>query len=105
MKNNDIRNIPDLSWSKADYMNADIETPEILENDDLHTEGELMSDDDIVEWISDTEKTFIVIKDQERDIFEKLYQKYILDIHYLCELGKLSEEDADEILRLERFDK
>ncbi len=101
MKNSDG---PNLSWRKADYLEAKIELPDALLNDEIHTEGELMTEAEIIEWIDDTEKTFLIIKEQDPKTFEKLYQKYVIDIHYLCEIGKITESDADEFLRIERFE-
>lgn len=104
MKKSPKSNISELSWTRADYMTNNTEVPAGLVNDNIHTEGELMSEDEVMDWISDTEKTFSVIKESDEKVFEKLYQQYVIDIHYLCEIGKITEEDADEILRLERFE-
>jgi hypothetical protein len=96
-------NKPELAWTKADYLMAKREIPDKLLDDDVHTEGELMSEEEITSWLVDTEKTFPIIKKQNEKLFENLYQRYVVDIHYLCELGKITEEDADELLRPERF--
>jgi hypothetical protein len=96
-------NKPELAWTKADYLTAKMDIPDKLLSDDIHTEGELMSEEETASWLADTEKTFFIIKQQNKKLFENLYQRYVVDIHYLCELGKITEEDTDELLRPERF--
>jgi hypothetical protein len=98
-----IKAISDLSWTKADFLNAGIEVPDELEDDNIHSEGELMNADKVSDWIIDTQKTFCVIKQENPDLFEKLYQKYVIDIHYLTELGKITEESMDDLVKIENF--
>ncbi|MDD5693162.1 MAG: hypothetical protein WC437_00515 [Patescibacteria group bacterium] len=100
----EIEEKSDLSWTKADFLRASLEVPDRLEDDDIHSEGELMSIEEVAEWGMDTQKTFIIIKQENSKLFEKLYQKYVLDVHYLTELGKITEEDADELLKIENFE-
>jgi hypothetical protein len=96
--------IPELSWTKSDYQTAGVEIPDSLLEDNIHTEGELMNEADILEWVSDTQKTFIIIRQENKEIFEKLYQKYIIDIHYLYELGKITKETEEELIDQNLFE-
>jgi len=98
------RKIPDLTWTKADYLMANIEVPDSLIEDYVHTEGELMNESEIADWLVDTQKTFIILKQENHGVFEKLYQKYVIDIHYLRELGKITVEDEDDLLNLNQFE-
>jgi hypothetical protein len=72
--------------------------------DDFHTEGELMSDEEIIKWILDTEKTFSIIKEQDEKAFEELYNEYVKDLNYLVRIKRLTEENVDEILNKENFE-
>ena len=93
----------DLSWTKADFLVAGIEPPDELVDDDIHSEGELMDARRVSEWIIDTQKAFTILKQENSELFDKLYQKYVVDIHYLTELGKITEDDADNLLSFDNF--
>ncbi len=86
-----------LAWTQADFEIADEEVPEKLKIDDIHTEGELMSREEIDTWIEDTYKTFCVVREQSIEIFNKLFDEFTVDIHYLLELGKIDSEEADKL--------
>jgi len=94
----------DLSWKKKDFEAAGQEVPAKLTNDEVHTEGELMSEDELAEWLKDTQATFSIIKQGDPKRFEDLFQAFLLDIHYLRKIGKITEEEASEITKKERFD-
>lgn len=92
-----------LAWTRADYEDANEEIPEGLINDDLHTEGELMTREEIDSWITDTYKTFCVIRENDEEKFNKLYDEFVLDVHYLLELGKIDPEESLVILNKDNF--
>ncbi len=92
-----------LAWTKADYLIKNEEIPDCLIEDDLHTEGELMSTDEISSWIEDTEKTFFILSQENESLFNKLYDEYVIDIHYLIELGKIDEDEGMSLLDKKRF--
>jgi hypothetical protein len=92
-----------LAWTKADYENANEEIPEALLVDDLHTEGELMTREEIDGWISDSYSTMCVVRDHDETAFNKLYDDYVIDIHYLEELGKITPAEAQELVKKQHF--
>jgi hypothetical protein len=92
-----------LAWTKADYENAGEEIPEELVEDYLHTEGELMTREDIDSWIAESYKTLCVMRENDETTFKKLFDDYLIDIHYLEELGKISPEEAAELVKKEHF--
>jgi len=92
-----------LAWTKADYENAGEEIPDELTEDDLHTEGELMSREDIDDWLTLTHKTFLILGENSSDRFEKLYDEFVIDVHYLEELGKITPEEATKLLNKDNF--
>jgi hypothetical protein len=102
MKNQD-ENISTLAWTKADFEKAGEEIPESLEEDDIHTEGELLSREEIDEWIGDTYKTFCIFHEQNPVLFDKLYDEFVVDVHYLQELGKITDEEASTILNKNNY--
>jgi len=98
------KEIPKLSWKKGDYETRGLEAPDIFKNDNTHTEEELMSDLEVIDWIIDTEKTFLVIRQQSEDKFNELYEAYISDIQYLTRKGRIPKEEADELIKKDRFE-
>lgn len=92
-----------LAWTKADYEEAGEEIPNCLTEDDLHTEGELMTREDIDQWLADTHRTFLVLGDNHPDKYLKLYDEYVIDVHYLLELGKIDHDEAEAMLNKKNF--
>lgn len=79
-------------------MTANLEVPECLKDDNVHTEGELLKQAEIVNWIVDSKKTFQILAEQNKELYESLYKGFLKDLEYLVKIGKISEESIDEIL-------
>lgn len=94
---------PFLAWKKQDFIDNNQEIPSKLIEDDFHTEGELMSNEEILQWISDAEATFCVVREQDEKMFEKLTEEYQRDLEYLAEIGKINKELIPDILNKENF--
>jgi hypothetical protein len=94
----------ELSWKQSDFIKAGEEVPEKLLHDTLHTEGELMTEAELAEWLTDTQATFSIIKQKDPARFDELYGTYILDIQYLSKIGKITDEEEAELTKIERFD-
>ena len=94
----------ELSWQKADFLAANEEVPDRLINDDKHSEGELMTEDELAEWLQDTTVTFAIIRKKDNVRFNELYRNYVLDIQYLVKIGKITVEEADELINEDRFE-
>lgn len=101
--NKSEKQLSTLAWTRADYENANEEIPEELLEDDLHTEGELMTREEIDLWIADTHNTLCIMRDHDEKTFEKLYSDYVIDVHYLEELGKITPTEAQELVKKEHF--
>lgn len=101
--NKSEKQLSTLAWTKADYENSGEEIPDELLEDDLHTEGELMSREDVDLWIADSFNTLCIMRDHDEKVFDKLYDDYVIDIHYLEELGKITPTEAKELVKKEHF--
>ena len=53
---NQGEDISTLAWTRADFEKEGEEIPDCLQEDDVHTEGELMSREEIDTWIADSHK-------------------------------------------------
>lgn len=94
---------PRLSWKLTDYQKNYIEVPEALESAPAKTEGELMSETDIEEWFTDIMGTFKVLREQDKELFEELYEYFVTDTMYLKDLGKISAEEAEQLIEKDNF--
>jgi len=87
-----------LSWNRAKFIEMGEEIPDKLLEDDLHTEGELMTQEELEAWTLDSIKTFCVVRETNETLFEELFQEFTEDLGYLVFLGKISDTDAHELL-------
>lgn len=94
---------PKLSWKLKDYQKYGIEAPEeLLENPDK-TEGELMSNFEINNWVLDTIKTFRIIEEEDKTLFLKLYKVFVQDIKYLKKIKRLTAKQVENIIDINNF--
>ncbi len=102
MKNNESK-LSTLAWTRSDFEKEGEEVPTSLIDDDIHTEGELMDREEVDAWITDSYKTFCIFHEQDTKTFDRLYDEFVIDVHYLQELGKLTAEEADVILNKDNY--
>jgi len=95
---NQGEDISTLAWTRADFEKEGEEIPDCLQEDDVHTEGELMSREEIDTWIADSHKSFCIFQEQNPELFSLLYDEFVVDVHYLQELGKITDDEASVIL-------
>ncbi len=92
-----------LAWKQSDYIAKHEEIPEKLVVDTLHTEGELMNQEEMEAWIIDTNKTFCIVREASEERFDALFQEFTDDLQYLVSLGKLTAEDATALLNKDLY--
>ncbi len=97
------QNKPSLAWKQSDYLSNKEELPESLINDDLHTEGELMTREEISEWTRDCLRTMVAVRDRDEKCYNKITRDYLEDVDYLAKLGKITPEESDTLKDLERL--
>ena len=89
--------ICELSWKLEDYIAAGVEPPERIVDHPGSTEGEMMSDDEIEEYIKDSIATCRILLDKRSERFEQLVGNYVADLAYLLSLGRIGEDDYNEL--------
>ena len=92
-----------LSWRQKDFIKATEIVPDCLLHDTLHTEGELMNEEEVLQWVADTIKTFQIIKEQNSAVFDKLYSGFATDVNYLVSIGKIKPDEAVILLSENNF--
>ncbi len=88
---------PKLCWTQREYLDNGCELPDSLIHDNIHTEGELLSRDEIEAWLRDTQATFALIKERDENRFEELWEDYCTDVDYLVKIGSLTHEESEAV--------
>ncbi len=81
-----------LSWSLADYLRSGDEPPSCVIGG--ITEGQAMDDDEVGIWLKEEIHSLSILREEYPDKFEEQYEAYVLDLEYLCELGKISKDEV-----------
>jgi hypothetical protein len=88
----------ELSWQLSDYIEAAIEPPaRIISNPEL-TEGEMMTAQEVEQFIIDSIATLRILSDHASPKLEEVTANYKADLAYLVEVGSLSESDYTDLI-------
>lgn len=90
-----IKEKASLSWSLEDYRTLGEEAPQCLFFG--KTEGESLTTEMVEDWVREEAKSLLVLSEEYPDKFEENYRYYLLDLEYLYSLGKIAEEEYEEL--------
>jgi hypothetical protein len=90
--------ISELSWRLSDYRTAEVEPPGRIISNPERTEGEMMTDDEIEEFIKDSIATLRILADRHSDRLAEVQANYQADLAYLLSLGRMNEADYNELI-------
>lgn len=102
-KISDKEDLSEFSWKRQDFIDHGEEIPTVLEKDKAHTYGEVASKAEIFDWLVETNKVFRLINETDKTIFNNLYSEYIIDLEYLCKIGKFEETKMPELKEILNF--
>jgi hypothetical protein len=89
----------ELAWNLADYRAAGIDAPaRVVSNPEL-TEGEMMTAEEVAEFIKDSIATLRILSDKHSPRYDKLVEIYQADLAYLAAVGSLDEDDYTELTK------
>ncbi len=89
--------VSELSWTLADYVAAGAEPPERIISNPEQTEGQMMRDEEIEEYIKDSIATCRILLDKRSARYEQLVGNYVADLTYILSLGRIAEDDYNEL--------
>jgi hypothetical protein len=89
--------ISELSWHLADYQAADVEPPARCLSHPDQTEGEMMTEDEIEEFIKDSIATLRILSDKRSPRLAEVQATYEADLAYLASLGRISQDDYNDL--------
>lgn len=105
MKKETAKNVkvlkPSLAWTLADYLLVNEEPPVCVVEG--KTEGEIMDREEAIDWIVETLRCMKVLFEEYPERAETEKQIFELDLAYLCALGKITEEEQEELLDSENY--
>jgi hypothetical protein len=93
-------NLPEseLAWRLADFLTAGAEPPpRCVANPEL-SEGEMMSADEVEQFITDSIATLRILTDRNSPRFNDVLASYRADLAYLMKVGSLSEDDYNNLV-------
>ncbi len=83
----------ELSWVLSDYEAGDIEIPERIREFPEMCEGELMTSDEVEEFIKDSIATLRILSDKHSPRFGTVVDTFKADMAVLYELGRIEEDE------------
>jgi hypothetical protein len=87
----------ELAWRLADYRAAKAEPPaRCVSNPDL-TEGEMMTADEVEEFVKDSIATLRILADKQSPRFADVAATFKADVAYLVECGTLEQDEAEAL--------
>ncbi len=89
--------VSELAWHLADYHAAGIEPPARCVSNPELTEGEMMTADEVEEFIKDSIATLRILADKQSPRYPEVEQIFQADLAYLAAVGSISDEDYDEL--------
>jgi hypothetical protein len=92
------RPVSELAWVMSDYEEAGIEPPARCVSNPESTEGQMMTEEEVEEFIKDSIATLRIMSDSQSEHWESLADTYRADLAYLVEVGSLSEDDYNDLI-------
>ncbi len=59
---------------------------------------ESMNDKEIEEWVATTGKVLVVLESENKEVYKRIYNDFILDLQQLRQVGRITDEDCKDIL-------
>jgi hypothetical protein len=98
-----MKRLSELSWKKRDYVRHGQEVPERLLHDEESCEGELMTEEEIEQYLADGVSTCKVLADKGSPRFAEVQAGFFGDLAYLVSIGRLEPELYHEIMKEDNY--
>lgn len=87
----------ELAWTLVHYQAAGADVPDRIRSNPEITEGEMMSDEEIEEFIKDSIATLRILSDRHSPRLASLEETFRADLAYLVTLGRLDDDDYNDL--------
>ena len=92
------KNDSELLWKLADFKKANIKPPKYLVENPRLCEGDLMSEDELSEFIKDSLATLHVLHEMKSKRFDSVQKTFVNDLKALLELGRIEADEYNELI-------
>jgi hypothetical protein len=89
--------VSELAWHLADFLEAGSEPPPECISSPHLTQGEMMTDEEVDEFLKDSVATLRILSDHSSPRYVELMNTYLTDLAYLSSLGRITEDDYNEL--------
>jgi hypothetical protein len=93
----------ELAWILEDYTEAGMEPPGRIIASPFSCEGQMMTDDEVAEYIRDGVATIIVLRDKGSERTAAVHEAFLVDCQFLYSLGRLNQDEYNELTDLESY--
>jgi hypothetical protein len=88
----------ELSWKLADFKAAGVEPPPRCVSNPELTEGQMMTADEVEEFIKNSIATLRILADKKSEHLTTITNNYQADLAYLVEVGSLDQDDYNDLV-------
>jgi hypothetical protein len=92
------RPVSELAWELADYEAAGVDAPPRIISHPTRTEGEMMTPEEVEEFIKDSIATLRILADKHSAQLPRLTDVYLADLAHLMKVGSLGEDDYNDLV-------
>ncbi|MBW4061874.1 hypothetical protein HJC99_04870 [Candidatus Saccharibacteria bacterium] len=89
--------LSELAWHLEDYRAADVDPPARCVSNPDKTEGEMMNEDELEEFIKDSTATLRILADKKSPRYDDIRAIFVADLAYLASVGQISDDDYNEL--------
>lgn len=93
----------ELAWQLTDYQREGVEAPGRVASNPELTEGEMMGEEELEQYLSDSVQTVMILRDKNSERAEEIWQIFVADLDYLLSIGRIDDDQYNELTNSENY--
>jgi hypothetical protein len=93
----------ELAWTFADYQREGREAPGRCESNPGKTEGEMMREEELEQYMSDSVQTVMILRDKNSERAAEVWGIFIADLDYLLSIGRIDDDQYNELTNEQNY--
>jgi hypothetical protein len=94
----------ELSWKLEDYERRELDPPDRLLLQPEACEGELMTDAEVEQYITDGMATIMILNDKGSPRLRAVKAAFFADLEFLVSIDRLAVDDYNDITKPENYE-
>ena len=94
----------ELAWKLEDYRREGAEAPGRVESNPGSTEGEMMREEELQQYLSDSVQTVMILRDKNSERAGEVWGIFVADLDYLLSIGRIDDDQYNELTNTENYD-